>query len=271
MLKSHMDAVEKQLLAISRIPANSGHPLHKGTPREAFIKEFLESHLPSNVAIGTGEIIDANSRPGQSRNQFDIVIYRRSYPKLSFGGGISGFLVESVIATIEVKSTLTQAEFGNAAKAASNCKQLVPNAISSFHTGYVPPGILNYVVAYDGPASMRTVHGWILTAYGTLGIALRALPLNIDQRIATQAEALDAVFVLGKGFLYFDNVPTGFINDAARAANPALKWAFSDTTTGNLLLLFMMIQGATANIEGKWLNALPYLSTFSVPNIQWGA
>jgi hypothetical protein len=59
-----MDAREDALIAISRIPANSGHSLHKGTPREAFIREFLESHLPENVAIGTGEIIDAKTALG---------------------------------------------------------------------------------------------------------------------------------------------------------------------------------------------------------------
>ncbi|MBB6246225.1 DUF6602 domain-containing protein [Rhodanobacter sp. A1T4] len=68
-----MDAKENALIAISRIPANSGHSLHKGTPREAFIREFLQSHLPENVAIGTGEIIDASSQPRAQRNQFDIV------------------------------------------------------------------------------------------------------------------------------------------------------------------------------------------------------
>ena len=98
MLKSHMDAVESALVVISKIPDNSGHSLHKGTPREAFIREFLQSHLPENMAFGTGEIIDANSKPGQQRNQFDIVIYRKSYPKLDFGGGVNGFLIESVIA-----------------------------------------------------------------------------------------------------------------------------------------------------------------------------
>jgi hypothetical protein len=66
--------------------------LHKGTPREAFIREFLEGHLPENVAIGTGEIIDSTSKPNSPRNQFDIVIYRKSYPKLDFGGGVSGLL-----------------------------------------------------------------------------------------------------------------------------------------------------------------------------------
>ena len=63
MLLAHMSAVEEQLLATSKIPANSGHSLHKGTPREAFIREFLEAHLPSTLAIGTGEIIDSDSSP----------------------------------------------------------------------------------------------------------------------------------------------------------------------------------------------------------------
>ncbi len=45
VLKGHIDAVEAHLLAISRIPVNAGHPLHKGTPREAFIREVLEKHV----------------------------------------------------------------------------------------------------------------------------------------------------------------------------------------------------------------------------------
>ncbi|HKL17524.1 MAG TPA: DUF6602 domain-containing protein [Halalkalibaculum sp.] len=271
MLKSHMDACEQHLLSISQVPANSGHSLHKGTPREAFIKAYLESHLPSNVAIGTGEIIDANSKPGQQRNQYDIVIYKRSYPKLDFGGGISGFLVESVIATIEVKSSLDKSEFTNAAKAAYNSKQLTPNVVSSFHTGYIPPGIINLIVAYDGPASMKTVHGWVSPVYSSESIPQATLPQSGKDRIGKCADAIDAVFVLGKGFMYFDNLPFGFADDQMRQANPSMKWILSDTNSGNLLLLFLILQGATANIEGKWLNAIPYLSTFQVPGLQWGA
>jgi len=264
MLKAHMTAVENALLTTSKIPATSGHPLHKGTPREAFIKEFLENHLPSSVAIGTGEIIDANSSPNQSRNQHDIVIYKRSYPKLDFGGGISGFLVESVIATIEVKSRLTQTEFGRASKAAHNSKTLVPNTISSFRAGYVPPAVLNYVVAYDGPSSMKTVYGWVSPEYRKLGLGSLVLPLTPQDRQSTAAEALDAVLVLGKGFLYFDNIPYGFVSDQIRQTRPSANWVFADTPTGNILLLFSMIQMATANVEAKWLNPLPYLASFSV-------
>jgi hypothetical protein len=71
---------------------NSGHSVHKGAPREAFIKEFLEAHLPSTLATGSGELIDSESQPAAPRRQFDLVIYKRSLPKLDFGGGISSFL-----------------------------------------------------------------------------------------------------------------------------------------------------------------------------------
>ena len=74
MLKSHFDAVEEYLLALKKIGENTGHNLHKGSRREAFIQEFLKGHLSEKVSIGTGEIIDRDSHPGQRRNQQDIVI-----------------------------------------------------------------------------------------------------------------------------------------------------------------------------------------------------
>ncbi len=264
-----MDARENALVAISQIPDNAGHALHRGTPREAFIREFLVAHLPANVAIGTGEIIDANSQPGERRNQFDIVIHRENFPKLDFGGGVSGFLVESVIATIEVKSTLNQEELQNATRAAIASKALVPNTVSSFRTGYIPPRVLNYVVAYNGPASMLTVHGWLPRIHENLEVAIRDLPTEPDARIQTPSPSLDAVFVLQKGFLYFDNVPYGFASEQIRRGAPNLKWVVADTRTGNLLLFFLFLQAATANLQARWLNPLPYLQNFRLPNISY--
>jgi hypothetical protein len=270
VLKSHMDAKENALVAISKIPANSGHSLHKGTPREAFIREFLESHLPENVAIGTGEIIDANSQPGAQRNQFDIIIYKKNYPKLDFGGGISGFLIESVIATVEVKSTLSQSDLEQAIKAARNAKALTSNVTASFLSGHIPPKILNYVVAYDGPTQMQTVYNWIPQIHRTLGIVIPDLPQDESQRTSTASPSIDGVIVLNKGFVYFDNVPTGFATAESRAAHPNMKWLYAYTITGNLLALFLFPQVATANLEGKWLNPIPYLASFQVSGIKIG-
>jgi hypothetical protein len=270
MLKAHMDAQENALVAISRIPANAGHSLHKGTPREAFVKAFLATHLPESVAIGTGEIIDATSAPGDKRNQFDIVIYRKNYPKLDFGGGISGFLVESVIATVEVKSTITEDELESAVVAARNSKALTHNAVASFGAGWIPPKVLNYVVAYAGPAHMMTAYGWLPKIHGKHGIGSPNLPVDDAARFAAAAPSIDGLFVLNRGFMYYDNVPTSFATHEMRAGDPRLKWLIADTASGNLLLFFLLLQTATAHIDGRWLNPVPYLSSFVVPSVTKG-
>lgn len=270
MLKTHMDSKEQALLAISQVPAGTGHTLHRGTPREAFISEFLSDHLSERVAIGTGEIIDSQSKPRQQRNQMDIVVYRRDYPKLSIGGGVSAFLAESVVATIEVKSVLDQAQTLTAARAAANVKSLTRHSGTVMTSGWVPPAPLSYIVAYDGPANMSTAHGWVSTAYQQIGIAYPHMQPQIAVRKTIASPALDGVFVLGKGFLAFDNVPISFITDNARAAYPGLKWAIADTTSGNLLYLFVLLTTAVAGALVLNLNPGPYLFSFSLPGVQYG-
>ena len=269
MLIAHMNAVEDHLLAIAQIPANSGHPLNKGTPREAFIREFLEKHLNSTVAIGTGEIIDCQSKPNEKRNQFDIVIYKRNYPRLDFGGGINGFFVESVVATIEVKSTLDKSGVEQAVRAARNAKQLRKNEVKSFYTGYVPPSLLSLVVAYDGPAEMETVHTWVKETYKAEGIFEPDMPPETE-RSQIASPALEGIFVLGKGFLNFDNAPYGFMTPDIRKTHPEVHWAIANADRGSLLSFFLLLTVATSNVEGSWLNPLPYLETFDIADLKFG-
>lgn len=74
MLRSHMNNIEELLVAQAKQSGVSGHPVNTGTPREIFVREFLRNHLSENVAIGSGEVIDHNSYPGERRNQIDIII-----------------------------------------------------------------------------------------------------------------------------------------------------------------------------------------------------
>ncbi|MDO7138921.1 MULTISPECIES: DUF6602 domain-containing protein [Flavobacteriaceae] len=263
MLKTHMDAIENHLVSISQIPASSGHTLHKGTPREAFIKEYLEGHLSSNVAIGTGEIIDSNSVPRASRNQYDIVIYKKNYPKLDFGGGINGFLIESVIATIEIKSVLDQAAMDQSVNAAFNAKSLTPNINKSFSSGWLAPKVLNYVVAYTGPAQMATAHNWILNSHRTKNIPLPTW--NQQNRLQTPGTALDGVFLLNKGFITLDNTPLT-LNNQQNPANGI--HTISDSQNGNVLMLFLCLQQACDNIQGAWLNSIPYIRNARFSNVR---
>lgn len=266
MLKSHFDLIENELVHLSKIPENSGHPLHKGTPRENFIKEFLERHLPLNLAIGTGEIIDAKSYPREKRNQYDIIIYKKSFPKLDFGSNISAFLIESVIATIEVKSNLTKAEFGKALKSAYNAKQLNTSFSNpSIKAGYIPPKILNYIVAYNGPGKIEIINNWIKEFSKKLGIDKKYNLPNVESKRHTiPSPSIDGVFILQKGFFCFDNSPITFSNPAIISRLPDLKWFYSNGVKGNLFVFFLLLFNSTCNIDTRWLNVYPYLKTFKV-------
>lgn len=265
MLKSHLDSIESVLIAKSKIPNSTGHSLHKGTPREIFIREFLMGHLSEKVAIGSGEIIDANSLPGQSRNQHDIVIYKREFPKLEFGGGINGFLAESVVATIEVKSNLTQTDFKTTMKAARNTKSFQRSLEGTFITaGYQPPSILTFLIAYDGPANMNTVHGWVKPFMTEEGLVDPTMGNTLDERMRVVAPCLDGIFVLEKGFMIYDSCPISLVTDAMRAISPQTRWGLTQSTHGNLLMLFLILTTAIGGVAAATFNALPYVKSVTL-------
>lgn len=270
MLKAHLDAVEQRLLASSRVPANAGHTLHRGTPREVFIREFLTGHLSARLSVGTGEVIDAHSAARQPRNQYDIVIYKADYPRIDLGGGISAFLAESVVATIEVKSLLTEADLDTAVQNASNAKRLTRNLITSFTTGYVPPGILSYVIAYDGPANATTVENWLVQSEAARGLNQQPLPPTLAQRLTVLSESLEGVFCLGKHSVIFDNSPMSSVDDATRANNPQSKRLIVQGRDGNLLLFFLLLTQAGANVTGQWPNLASYVQRVTFPNSVFG-
>ena len=265
MLKAHLAAVEEQLLVTSRIPANSGHPLHKGTPRESFIKEFLEGHISERLAVGTGEIISADSKPNEKRNQMDIVLFKRDYPRIKYGGDISAFLVESVVATIEVKSVLTKEELSTSINAARAIKQLRPRLVRCATSGYNPPSVLSFVVAYDGPATMKTVHNWIPDLHRSKGIPEPALDPHWQKRQATPSPSIDGIYILGKGFLQFDNTPLDFFDIPFRTARPWMRWHGGDVERGALLMMFAWLTATTCNSTETWLDPRQYMTTFVIP------
>jgi hypothetical protein len=281
LLEAHFAAWEAALRTLAAIPGNAGHPDHLGAPREAFIYQFLEEHLSESMSIGTGEIIDYSSKPGdfsqktpERRNQCDIVIFGKTFPKIHFGGGVHGFLVESVVAMLEVKSTLTKEKLKLAIKAARDSKakkrQSMAGTTSGMH--YQVQAIVNFVVAYAAEIDdMAKVYQWIVEIYTELGIPNTPLPPLINDQILGAAEprfqtaspALDGVFVLGKGFVLFDNWPLSFINSEMRTNAPEHNWAVCDSVNGSgtLYWLFVCLTMAAQGAKQGGINWLTYTET----------
>lgn len=101
----------KVISAIAQADAAAGftHQGVKGTVLELLIGQLFEPLLPADIGVGTGQIIDSYS--GELSGQIDIILYNKSIlPPLLVAEKTGIFPIESVLYTIEVKTTLNASE-----------------------------------------------------------------------------------------------------------------------------------------------------------------
>lgn len=255
MLKSHLNAMENVLLARGRIASNAGHPNLIGSPREWFIRDFLAELLPETIKVGQGEIIDSRSQPKEKRNQTDIVLYRRDFPKITYSPNDSAFLRESVVATVEVKSTIDIGELKKACEASINQKNRryiqKPDPKRPLHpVGVIEdlrlPSIATYVVSYKGPHCLSTVANWFPTIKNELTKTPDQM-IEKNELTITPDQMIDMLIILGEGIVWrVDSFPP--LGRQLKLRYPEGTWAFLEQENKNLLLLFLHILYLTSPI-----------------------
>jgi hypothetical protein len=111
-------------MSLSDAAQELGHAGVRGRAREVFAKDLLTPFLSPNVATCSGLVVD--SEGGHSR-QVDVIVYDRALiPTLLFTGEEGVVPIESVLATIEVKSALSRQELRDAIENAHSVKRLRP-------------------------------------------------------------------------------------------------------------------------------------------------
>ncbi len=250
MLKSHLNAIESILLSQSQSASSAGHPNLRGGPREWFIRDFLDAHLPGTLEVGQGEVIDSASPPrpsqGRYRPQVDIVLYKRDLPKISLAKNHSAFLAEGVVATIEVKSKLTMVGVRRACEVSLENKSLNRNIpVIAMGGGWRPESIISYVVAFDGPKRIRTVVDW--------------LPQIVSDLQTTSSFLPELIVILGRGLAWrLDS----FSVLETHASAEGHTWAYLEQTDQNLFTLFVHMLSwmgwamPPANLAGYYANLL---------------
>jgi hypothetical protein len=266
MLWAHLSSCEAVLVSQFAVAANAGSGVNKGTPREAFVGQFLESHLSERLAVGQGEVIDCDSKTGETRPQMDVVVYHASFPRLQFGGEVCAFLAESVVATLEVKSTLSKEEMRKSILAAAALKRLRRNLAGTIFMGYMPPSILSYVVAYGGP-KMGTVHSWLEPLHAELGIDYPEMRGPRSEWHKQASPSVDAVFVLGQGFALFNNLPFRLLPEDRYG--PRTRWTVGEAERGSLAMLFLLLLGATVGVAPSF-DQSRYVANWVLPSVRLG-
>lgn len=116
-----IDAIEKTIAA-----ANSSGMLEhqglKGRLREIVVEELIRPFLNPHIKTATGSIVDAY---GNQSRQIDVILYDEQVtPPILFSEGEGVIPCHSVVATIEVKSTLSRGELRNVVENARSVKLL---------------------------------------------------------------------------------------------------------------------------------------------------
>ena len=174
LFSSHFERIQRRLEAEGKAAQSFHHGLNRGLIREAFIREFLSENISEFWGVGTGEIFGRESRDREARNQVDVVIHNKRYPKLPLAAGIDLFFMETVSSFIEIKSRLTKDDVKQAAVAAKRIKDLTNFEPQQFNpTGMVKnPRPYAFIFAYEGPAKIETVIRWMrdISAEGDYGL-----------------------------------------------------------------------------------------------------
>jgi len=193
-LSERFARVEETLLSQFREAGFVQHQGDKGENREEFLREFLTKHLPKRYGVAKGEII---TREGVHSHSADIIIYDATNAPLLYSGRTAVIPIESVYGIIEVKSTLSKAEFLDTTRKIEAFKRLAPRDLSVIQTR-------EYVTLHRPSRPFGIVVGYQLGDN-----SLASLRSNWDEenkRIHDVNYFTNVVAVLGVGLLHFELV-----------------------------------------------------------------
>lgn len=148
------------LISLSKNEEKIQHAGLRGRFRELLIDNMLNPWLPPYVATGTGMII-ADGNQKRQFTQDDIILFDKSLapPILASQSGFEGvFLFNSVLARIEVKSTVKKENLKAFCKSSSELSQLKFSVYPNFKENYYSPFNLFFGYKSDADVDNKEEH-----------------------------------------------------------------------------------------------------------------
>lgn len=261
MLQTDCEFSEKILLDLYNNSKILTHTVTEGNARELFVKSFLQSHIPASYSIGSGEAFEYSSLPkstktDERRNQIDVLIYKNDYPKISFGD-TGAYLIEGIVATIEVKSCLDEAAVIQAVKTARALKKMKLTTTGG-KKRYLYCSLIGYTSNTD---DMKTVASRLSKAEEELEND-SITGHNEKFNNGYDAPSIDCVVALGKGVVHAYNSRLGFVPPVGTTS---YRWLYANGSTNNLLVWYLQLLAACG--INKEINVLQYLKD---RDLSWG-
>lgn len=175
MISQFFSVSRELLLNKYKLSTLAGHKTILGNVREIFVKEFLENILPNDIEYKTGQISDIL---GNLSNQCDIILQKKSYPRLGIAENNQISFYEFVLSVIEIKSNLNKEALQEASTHKKNIIELgknneeiifnknVSEVIRRIDLGgasYCVKGIPYFIIAYTG-VKKETIQKYLATS-----------------------------------------------------------------------------------------------------------
>ena len=174
----------KQVVQRASSVAGLGHNGIIGELREIFLRELLIPMLPSDCIVSSGKVVSAYD---ETSRQLDVIIAdRRVLPPLLMGKHIGLFPVESTVATIEVKSTLTLDELRGSHRSALE--------VERFH--HAPPLGMD---GHDPSHRIEHIHPYLFAFATDLSSSGKSELERYIDLVGGDAPALRMICVVGRG------------------------------------------------------------------------
>ena len=244
-LQEMAKALQSEYNSISSKIEHSGI---KGTMREDKLKEYIKKLLPIKYTIASGCIVDSNEN--QSRQQ-DFIIYDNfNSPVFALTEKEQIIPIESVYATIEVKSTLTIDELDKSIKHIESVHNLEKsNCCTS----------VLFTSVYDAPLSM-------IFAY-TSNTSLDNIVKNLDvfNNKVLPKNRVSIICVLDKGLIFPVN-KFGFDKIELNPNENSLYVVHEDIVENNLYLFYLLLMTGLNNLILPPVNLMEYAKKIKKAN-----
>jgi hypothetical protein len=185
-------AVEEFGIALKK-SSSINHRGNKGGSREETLRQFFRERFPTAYAITEGEVVDLN---GLVSPQLDLMFYNQSTNFALNADKTSILPAETLLASVEVKTTLSRIEIEKSIVAATKLRALKPfnKPLGGTDVGDGPQGIriaryYHCLFSYDSDLSEKD---WMKREAERIRSACGG------------AHLIDAVYVLNRGLL---NIP----------------------------------------------------------------
>ena len=252
MLLYNIESMAKKMsIDYQEVTNHIEHMGLRGSSRENILREYIKQLLPQKFAVGNGIITDVNGT--QSKHQ-DFFVYDAFNSPIFLHMESSCIIpVESVYATVEVKSTLTKETLKQSIENIRSVKQLEITVLKN--SPFIPAQfnfILGTVFSYTSDSAIETV------------------AQNVDEicRDIPKEKQPSVICILDKGLIV--NVLKDGMREIATMPSDSTTWGvIKNTKEINFYLFYLVLQQHLNTAINFPPNLLKYEeATHAIDNIQ---